>query len=145
MLASLFTAGPWGRSDRIGLLAGGVVAAAMLLGAWIGAAAEADVESQVGYGVLAVGAVVVLFAAAIGWLVTGRRAVGLRRRHLLGADRTRPGAPQSSRSEADLVAVDGLRRYHRPSCPLVRERASRAAPRVEHETAGRAPCGVCVP
>lgn len=142
-----FIAGPWSRSDRVQVIAATSIAWLVLGSAWLGSATKADVEAQVGFGILGVGAVMFLYTATIWWLIAGRRAIGLRRRHLLGTGE-KPRATTSSDCSASnaLIAIDGLHRYHRPSCPMVSGgRGGSAAPREEHEGSGRTPCGICRP
>jgi hypothetical protein len=50
-------------------------------------------------------------------------------------------AADSDGAASDFVTGDGMRRYHRPSCDVVRGKATRpiARPRAED----LAPCGMC--
>jgi hypothetical protein len=84
-------------------------------------------------------------------LIVGRRAIGMRRRALLGEPaatslRARQVAAPATASGSDtLVADPGLRRFHRSDCALVAGRGWPSASRTEHERARRLPCGVCRP
>ena len=45
-----------------------------------------------------------------------------------------------------MVAVDGMALYHRVGCVLMHGRpGARAARAPDHESAGRRPCGWCLP
>jgi hypothetical protein len=98
---------------------------------------------------MAIAGVVVAGAAALPMLLAGRRSVGVRRLALLGDLRGMP-VRASARATGDstsqnLVAGEGLRRFHRAGCTLAQGRNWSAASRGEHERAGRVACGVCQP
>jgi hypothetical protein len=101
---------------------------------------------------LAIFTVIVANAASTGLLLAGRRSIGLRRVELLGqaaevVERAPVWLPQDSatRAPAALVGGDGLKRYHRADCTMSAGRQWQVATRLEHETAGRTPCGLCRP
>jgi hypothetical protein len=92
--------------------------------------------------------------AEVAWLLDGHRAVVELRTAVLPHPQTvAPGvavaaelAPLGGSAPEPLVALDGMRRYHRPGCPLLAGKATTtAASRSGHERAGRRPCGVCEP
>jgi hypothetical protein len=97
---------------------------------------------------MAIVGVIAAGGAAIPMLLTGRRAVGVRRLAVLGDLRGLP--PRASAVFADatsqhLVAGEELRRFHRAGCTLAQGRNWSAASREAHERAGRVACGVCQP
>ena len=138
---------PWTGIDRAVWAAGLAVAAIVWAWAWWQAAGTAQLSHQMPWASGAVGALLLATMANGTWLLRARRRIGLRRLALLAddagiaddrpADAGRPGGP--------LVAAPGLRRYHRPDCPLARGAEFTAAAQAAHETAGRMPCGVCRP
>jgi hypothetical protein len=80
------------------------------------------------------------------FILAGRRAVGLRREHLIASipvPRKRSGA--LAPAAAGLVAGDGLTRYHRTNCQFAEGRDWPTTSLAEHQAAGRTPCGVCAP
>jgi hypothetical protein len=98
---------------------------------------------------MAIAGVIFAGAAAFPMLLAGRRAVGVRRLTVLGDLRGMP-VRASARSAGDatsqnLVAGEGLRRFHRAGCTLAQGRNWSAASRQEHERAGHVACGVCQP
>lgn len=96
-------------------------------------------------------------AGLVSWFLNGRRAIRSRRRRLIERRRAQLGpvaaavpatgaaslAPRSS--SPVLVAGPDLRRFHRADCPLAVGRHWSASPRDQHESAGRTPCGACLP
>jgi hypothetical protein len=138
---------PWTATDALRSTVVLGAGALLLAVAWFGAATKKTVEGQVGYGVAGVVGVCVMFAGGILWLMAGRRSVGLRVRRLLGEPpRSResvlaPVAPAAG----GLVAGDGVRHYHRTTCPMARGRTWAVSERDDHERAGRRPCGICRP
>lgn len=139
----LFPSGPWRRIDRVQLWTGSILSTALIVAAWIGAARQADVERQVVWAAAGVAGVLVLYGTAIGWLIRARRAAGVRRRQLLGSGPGR-GVGLPGLVTDDLIAVEGLRRYHRPTCALISGRATVAATASSHQAAGRQACQVCL-
>jgi hypothetical protein len=139
---------PWNRLDVTVWVAGMVAALALWSWTWWQAAGTPVLTHQLPWVSGALGAL--LFAAAMhaGWLLRGRRRIGLRRAALLhddagaGAAVTETVVPFAA---FELVAAAGLRRYHRAGCPLARGAAFTTAERPVHESAGRLPCGVCRP
>ena len=96
------------------------------------------------------GAIAGIIVAGVGnavWLLTGRRAVGLRRRTVANAieRRYRGRAQPIAEQTTTLVAAKGMTRYHRADCVFVAERRVTANKRQTHESRGRTPCGVCRP
>ena len=137
---------PW-TADEAMRLAGMVGAGAVVCTiAWAVASSRPSVGSQVDMVSLGVGGLVLAMFGQASWLLRGRRAVGARARHLLGAGPPVPVHEAAGRGEAGvLVGGPGLRWYHRADCQLARGRDLDAAGRAEHEACGRSPCGVCRP
>jgi hypothetical protein len=119
--------------------------------AWYLASAKVSYSQQVPFLDLAIGGLILAAIANLGILVRARRAVGARRRALLGE----PGATAEVVIEAraaepgptssTLVAGATTTRFHRSDCPLATGRDWPAASREQHEAAGRQPCGLCRP
>jgi hypothetical protein len=132
---------------------GGIVSAAIIacFVAYIISAGKATLSSQAPSLNIAIFSLVVLGAANVWLLVSGRRAVGLRRRALLGepAMTSRRAAAVSTvavtSADDSFVADPNLALYHRSDCPLAFGRRWAPLPRATHERAGRTPCGVCRP
>jgi hypothetical protein len=144
----------WGITVGIG----GIVIAV----AWYICAGDATFSQQVGPADAAVAGLLVAGVGNATWLLKGRRALGERRRSLLpdlppreaaSTEVADEAAPSRTTDETPavtepglLVAGEGMQRYHRADCALAAGRTEwTAASRVEHESAGRRPCGVCRP
>jgi hypothetical protein len=138
----------WGADDLLRWVALITVGFVMIVAAWFVVSGEAQFAEQVGMADLAVGGLLVACAGHVMWVLSGRRAVGERRRFLLGdpgrivlpADR--PGVAVSG--EEQLVAGAGTKLFHRPNCRLVVGRDWPVTSREELVRAGRVPCGVCL-
>ncbi len=97
-------------------------------------------------------AVVGLLIGMVGgglFLLRGMRAVAARKATVRALAQRRvaaraAGTPALAASGGELVAGPGMTRYHRAGCSLVTGKTFAAASRVEHEQAGRRPCGVCL-
>ena len=132
----------WTRRDA-GLLAAVLAVGAVLVGlSWFFAAGRADAGDQLVFVTLALVGLSLGLAAVVGWTVHGRRAITLRRGHLLG---TAPPAPSDAASATALVAGPGGKWFHRADCLLVDGRGWPASPRRDHEAAGRLACPGCRP
>jgi hypothetical protein len=143
---------PWSTEDLIRwLVITGAGAGACMVG-WWAASGHARFDDQIAAANIAVGGLVVASCAHVGWIMRLRRVIGDRRRDLLGepaavvrrAPETSAADVIRSRAEA-LVAGDGLRWYHRASCPLVQGRDWPTRAESEHRKAGRRPCAMCQP
>jgi hypothetical protein len=134
---------------RWGVFVGAGASAWMV--AWYLASGDRTFGSQIAPVDVAVIGLVVACAADIWILLMGRRAIGVRRRLLVGeaaplATGTSVSAVASARPGSDeLVGQTGLRHFHRADCPMARNKTWSAAERHEHEHAGRRPCGICQP
>jgi hypothetical protein len=140
---------PWDTGELVRLIAGVAVGAAVFTIAWVGASGHAELKDQTGW--LAVG-VTGFFLAVAGqglWIVRGRRALAARAARVMGEVAAlapaSAGATRPARVVEQLVAADGMRRYHRPECPIASGRGWSPLPRPAHESAGRTPCGICQP
>ena len=139
--------GPWRLGDAMGLVTLNVVGIALVLTGWYVAAGRLLFRDQVSGANVAIAGIIVAGVGNGVWLLTGRRAVGLRRRTVAEAierrycGRARPVAEATTK----LVAAKGMTRYHRPDCVFVAERRVTINKRETHESRGRTPCGVCNP
>ena len=141
----------WGSEDLLRWVAlsfGGLV---MVVAAWFVSSGEARFDRQMAMLNLAVGGAVVACVGHVVWVLEGRRAVGERRRALLGEPLPSGGVGSEvdgrvAGCEVDgLVAGVGTRLFHRAGCPLAEGRGWSVGSREEQVGAGRAPCGVCRP
>lgn len=129
----------------------GAIAIAVV--AWNGSATKASPTGQISWAGLAAIAVAVSGAANAMWLARARRVIGIRQRQVTAlvhevGDRHGPSPALATGTGADvtLVAVDGLGLYHRGNCVMLQGRpGARAGHAAEHESAGRRPCGWCLP
>jgi hypothetical protein len=147
-------------ATRGAFMLGALGGVAVLL-AWAGSSSTPVVGRQAAWGAVGVAGTFGVAAASVLWVVTlrgavARRATELRTAILLGKDvrigagpvtagHPVPRAPGSGEPVAALVATATMVRYHRPDCRLAAGKGVEPAERVEHERAGRAPCGVCRP
>lgn len=141
-------------SSALARWAGAVaVAGLVLVGSWFAIAGKGDWNDQRPYMSFSIALVVVVSFLSLSMLLTGRRAIGLRRIELLGdlpvqqpaQTDTAPAAPAGRPTSEVLVAGEQLVRYHRADCPLTVGRDYQASDRTSHVAAGRLPCGVCLP
>jgi hypothetical protein len=127
------------------LMAGsGIVA---MLVAWIKVASSLHVDRQISWtGLSLVGAVLV--CAGAGLAATSGERVFLLHLQRLGAALAvnDPSATTNGTGPlppTGLVATETMSRYHRPGCPLTAGKPVVPASQVDHQRAGRLPCGVC--
>ncbi len=139
--------GPWRLGDAMSLVTLNAVGIALLVTGWFMAGGRLLFHDQVSGANVAIAGIIVAGVGNAVWLLTGRRAVGLRR-NVVGVaieqryrNRQRPTAAATPK----LVAAKGMTRYHRPDCVFVAERRVTAHKRETHESRGRTPCGVCRP
>ncbi|MCW2607854.1 MAG: hypothetical protein JWO60_2547 [Frankiales bacterium] len=152
---------PWAPGDALRLLVLQVAGAFTVLGAWVGTAGSSRLSHQFAWTSLGVVGFLLAAVGTAAWLLTGRRAVGLRLARLLSEcavtrdsyGRSAPARladePSSVRvappSSDGLVAVEGAGRYHRPGCVLVRGKDVLSQAREDHLDAGRRACELCTP
>ena len=140
---------PWKPEQLIRLVATDLVALALLVIAWFNSAGELHLARQIRYLDLAVLAAVLTGVGHTSWLVSGRRAIGIRSRELAQQAQLRcqavvPSPPSEAPTLVTLTAITGfvqapgMTKVHVPGCPLL---AGKPAVAVA-ETHG-APCGVC--
>jgi hypothetical protein len=146
---------------RVALVVGGLGAVAVLV-AWAGSSATPLVGRQAGWGAIGVSGTLAVTAASFLWVATrrqavARRATDLRTAILAGAEETRRHAARrspvgrdsrtaamASAGSAEFVAGAAMVHYHRAGCRLADGKPVEATGRVEHERAGRTPCGICL-
>lgn len=116
----------------------------MCVAAWFLASGEESFTRQSGPASLAVVGLLVGLYAHVGWILTGRRVIGLRAHTLLGDAPSVTHGPRTA-GEALLVGAPGMRYFHRAGCSMAEGRAWAAAARQAHTRAGRQPCGMCQP
>ena len=146
MTAPVVAAGPvpWRPANLLVLWVTLAAGATLLVLAWWGASATADQSSQVAWINVAVGGLIVSGVGITSWVLSGRRAIGARRRLLLADGSPSPDASPLDRAEP-LVTAAHLTRYHRSGCPMVAGKRTRTASAAGHRAAGLEPCGVCRP
>lgn len=131
------------------LLPGVVVGAGFVMcaTAWWNAGGENRLEDQTGAIWLGVAGLALAVLGEGAWLRSDRRALSAYRGRLLqradGLDDA--VVPVSVAAGEDLVAVDGMQRYHRAGCPIARLNPGTPAARSVHESSGRQRCGICQP
>ena len=136
------TGGPWSGRDRAFLAACLGVDAVVVILAWFLAAGRAEPGDQLVFVSLALAGAVVGIYGELAWVAQGRRRVGQRTRHLLGAA---PTDNVDVASAETLVAGGDRHWFHRSDCLLAASRDWPAASRHTHEAAGRRPCAACRP
>jgi hypothetical protein len=135
----------------VALAQAGAIAIAVV--AWNGSATKASPTGQISWASVAAFAVVVSGAVNALWLARARRIIGIRQRQVTAliqevGDRhgPSPALGAGTRTDVTLVAVDGMGLYHRAGCVMLQGRpAARAGHAADHESAGRRPCGWCLP
>jgi hypothetical protein len=139
--------GPWRLGDALSVLTLNAIGLVLVLTGWYVAAGRLLFHDQVVGANVAVAGIIVAGAGNGMWLLTGRRALGLRRRNLAGGiehqyrSRPRPVATQTT----SFVVAKGMTRYHRPDCVFAAARPVVARSRDTHEAQGRTRCEVCKP
>lgn len=138
---------PWVAEDLIHWSGGLAVAFVTCAGAWWYASVEPLFHEQVPAAVVGVLGTMLAAWCNVLWILRGRRAIGERLRLLLpDPDESASDAPQDGATIPGDAFVAGrdLGRYHDPRCPLAAGRNWKTASGAKHESAGRAPCGVCL-
>lgn len=145
---------PWRAGDLLSLAATVAIGGAALLVGWWGVSGEPRVTQQTPWLNVSIGGLVIAGVGNAVWLVTGRRAVGERRRRLLpdvadvlSSDTTDPlwtsADGVADKRTSPLVAIPGMTRYHLASCELVAGKQTRGLK--QGRRPALAPCGVCRP
>jgi len=140
---------PWSRGHVVSLaviVALGGVACAL---AWNGTSTRSQLDDQTPWIAVGVGGFLVAAAAQVVFLRQGRRAVlahGVEvQASVASLVQVRTAAPSQPGSATGLVAAEGIAHFHRSECPIAVGRPWQPEPRHVHESAGRTPCGICVP
>jgi hypothetical protein len=145
---------PWPVTELLRVYAINAIALVALLVAWWVASGTVRNGHQVGSLAVGVAAVVVSGSANALWVLVGRRSVSSRRRQIADAvavlvsELEREGGDPASRAvptTAAFVTLEGVRRYHRPSCDLVVGKPIVAWSAQDPKAPWREPCGVCRP
>ena len=139
--------GPWRLGDALSLLSLNTVGLVLVLAGWYVAAGRLLFHDQVAGANVAVAGIIVAGAGNGVWLLTGRRALGLRRRTVAGdIERQYRGRPRPVTEQTTMfVASKGMTRYDRPTCVFAAARPVVARHRQTHEAQGKTRCGVCRP
>ncbi len=156
MSASKGSPVPWKVSDAAIFAVCTFVGLSLVLFAWYGASGSDRMSTQVEWADAAVAGALVATAGNVLWILSGRRAVGLRRaRQTERLERFTELAPSADVALATstreipvidiLVAAKGLSLYHRPDCPLVDGRHVRQFNPSSSRSLAKEPCGVCLP
>ncbi len=119
--------GPWRLGDAMSLLTLNAVGVALLVTGWFMAGGRLLLHDQVPGANVAIAGIIVAGVGNAVWLLSGRRAVGLRR-NVVGA-----------------AVEERYRSRPRPTAVVAAERRVAANKRETHEARGRTPCGVCRP
>jgi hypothetical protein len=135
---------PWNRVDAVKATVLMAIGALVWFIGWWEVSDRASMDRQIAPMNIAVVGLIVFGAGQASWYLAGRRAVGRRRRTLLGLDTRRPVTVVST-STVDGLFLGGGRFFHRPECAMITDRGWVPQPRAAHERAGRVPCGVCKP
>jgi hypothetical protein len=133
---------PWCLADAIRAAGLILVGAIVWFVGWYQVSARAAMGEQIGPMNFAVVGLLIVGTGQASWFLAGRRAVGARRRSLLGA--TAKPSPVAGTAAVDLFA-GSERLYHRLECGMATDRRWAPVPRSDHERQGRTPCGVCAP
>jgi hypothetical protein len=141
---------PWAVDEQIRLLGTWVIATAVLVACWVGAATTVVWGHEMIAAAVAVASLGLSGWGAARWLLAGTRAVRDSRGRVMArvdslADRWAPAGAEPTSAGERVVALAGLRYFHRPDCALVADRKVTASTRARQEAGGRLPCGVCRP
>lgn len=139
---------PWVLSDLSRLAVFQVLSLVALIFCYAGADQSGVYDHELYWVVGGSAAVMVSGLSWMAWLLVGARSLRARQRRLdeltarlftAEKETTTPHAP------SELVSLPEMTRYHRPDCPLIRNKQAMPAAMAEHVRAGRTPCGVCAP
>jgi hypothetical protein len=137
---------PWGPVDAVRIATLNVVGLALVLSGWVLASGQLLFKHQVTGANVAIAGIVFAGVGDGLWLLSGRRALGVRKRTLTSAIEHTPWKPRAvEATQPTLVAAKGMTRYHRPDCAFVAGRRVYSRKRETHENQGRQPCAVCKP
>lgn len=132
-----------------------VIGVSLMAFSWYGASDTVRVERQVEWATLGLAGASAVSFGMILWCFVARRTVQARLGRLASVIGDTGSRPARSASGSTLrpdglttdrfVASQVMVRYHRATCPLVAGKPTGSGTRMEHEDAGRKPCGVCEP
>jgi hypothetical protein len=133
---------PWKVGDVVRLVSRSGIGLVGLVGAWVGCSGSVVFRHQAGWTAGAILAVVIGATGGVTWVLSALGAVGRERRlvksritALYLSDR----APSTETAFGGFVAGEGMQRYHRPDCDVVRGKSVRPVSGV-----GFTPCGMCL-
>ena len=129
---------PWRLANVVALYVATVAGGALLVLSWYGASGTARLGTGIAWANVGALGLVVAGTGNVVWLLYGHRAVRARQRALIERAAPLQDEPPTIDLTATLVAVPGGQRAHRPTCPLVRGKATIAA-------ADHVPCEACRP
>lgn len=140
---------PWTSSDATTAFVMTMLGAGAVSVAWWGASGTGRLDRQVMWTVVAVLGLIVIGVASFTWLLSGRRAVALRRENLLD-DVDRFVSPFGVRTSTSVdgmrfLTIAGSQRYHREGCQLVRGKDAARLPGDGSALDGLRPCEMCEP
>ncbi len=145
-LARRISDSPWRNRDLIKLVVLYVLGLAGIVICWFGSSGAVDFRDQNLWTAFAALAAAVAVSGGAAWLLAGLAAVARERRLLrdqLAALYSGTALTSAGRDAAadGLVTADGMRRYHRPSCDVMRGKAAR--PAAGPHADGLSSCGMC--
>jgi hypothetical protein len=142
---------PWHTGNRLSVLFLSLIGLGGIVFSWWMVAGTAETATQQRW--IDVGVVALLLATVgdVVYLLAGRssvrtreRSLALRMARLADAGLLGDGDAAESGTGA-VVTAPRMSRYHRSDCLLVRGKAVSRGTVAENESAGRRPCGVCMP
>jgi hypothetical protein len=142
---------PWRVGDLVRAVARLLLGLIVIIVAWAGASGTLVWRQQIIWTVVGAGGVMVAVSGVFMWLLNGFGMVSRERREirLVLTARYRPAAtdtPTDHLASADAAMVvwgAGMRRYHRPSCDVVKGKRVMTLGRDECQRRGLMPCGMC--
>ena len=124
----------------------GIAGAALLVGAWFGAADRTESSEQIAWVNLGVAGVLITAAVNGSWVLRGRQAVQHRLRAALAPpDLDLVDVAVRAEQPHLLGTAPRMTRYHNPECLLVGRKTLRYESRAGLERAGLRPCEMCTP
>lgn len=145
---------PWRLSDAAIVSVSTFIGLATVIFGWYGVSGTDRLSAQMEWADAAVGGALVAATGNVMWILSGRRAVGLRRaaqtdrlNAFVDAQAALPVVVDTQTAElmalTGFVVLRGMTLYHRPDCRLVGgRRVTRFNP---SNRRSRRPCGVCLP
>lgn len=142
---------PWIKRDFAKLMFWQLVGLVGITITWIGCSGALDFRDQAIWTSFAVLAAALAASGGVAWLLTGLAAVSRERRQLRAdiaalygfTARADANSDPTEVGRAGLVTADGMRRYHRPSCDVVRGKPVRPARVSGQDAEDLKPCGMC--